>query len=433
MRHQLTTALAVVAGAHAASAVAPVAAPCELECSLSGDPQALRGGVYRLTGTATNNCSEPLSIDEAILRIEGPGQRRQNVLWGGPQVILPGVTRTLHVSKMVALLAPLGEYTVSMIAMRSGEPVASDTMLVEVVPTLVPSMVLVPSGTFIMGDGVASCGQEEHQVTLTRDFWLGQYEVTNQEYRAWVQWAYDRGYVTATSSSVRDNLDGSNVELVDLDDGDCELAFSGGAFSLREAGFALRHAYPEGYDPADHPVKEVTWYGAAAFCDWLSLSEGLSRAYDHREWVCGGGNPYSAEGYRLPTDAEWEYAAQWNDERIYPWGDEIPQRCAHANFRVCVGWSSPVGSYPVGVQPNLSAPIYDLSGNVKERVNDWWQCDLGTSPEIDPVGPPSGSYQVVTRDGFWESLASDLRASYRNSGGPHTSYPGIGFRPARSD
>ena len=291
-------------------------------------------------------------------------------------------------------------------------------------PPEVPSMILVPSGTFIMGDGVAHCGVDERQVTLTRDFWLGQYEVTNQEYLEAVQWAYDNGYVTADSSSVRDNLDGSTKELVDLDDEHCEIAFSGGVFSLRDAG--------HGINP-DHAVKEVTWYGSVAYCDWLSLSEGLTRAYDHSDWSCGGGDPYSAEGYRLPTDAEWEFAAQWDDERIYPWGDESPQECVHANFDECVGWTSPVGSYPAGVQPNFSAPIYDLSGNVWEWANDWWQCDLGTSPEIDPPGPGSGSTRVK-RGGSWGTYsASYLRASSRDYDAPAGSLNGVGFRLARSD
>ena len=295
----------------------------------------------------------------------------------------------------------------------------------------VPSMVLVPSGTFIMGDGVAYCGVDEREVTLTRDFWLGQYEVTNQEYLDLVQWAYDRGYVTATSLSVRDNLDGSTEKLVDLNDGDCEIAFSGGVFSLRETERGLE-AYPEGYDPADHPMKEVTWYGSASYCDWLSLSEGLDRAYDHSTWLCGGGDPYSAEGYRLPTDAEREYAAQWNDERVYPWGNESPQECVHANYARCVGWTSPVGSYPAGVQPNFSEPIYDLSGNVYEWVNDWRECNLGTSPETDPPGPGSGSARVLRGGGWAYYGASTLRASGRGSYAPDVSDYSVGFRPART-
>ena len=305
----------------------------------------------------------------------------------------------------------------------------------EVFAGFAPSMVLVPSGDFLMGDGSAYCGQREHRVTLTRDFWLGQYEVTNQEYLEMVQWAYDRGYVTATSASLRDNLDGSTEELVDLDDEHCELVFSNGIFSLREAAFALRVAYPDGYDPADHPMQEVTWYGSVSYCDWLSLSEGLSRAYDHSTWICGEGDPYSAEGYRLPTDAEWEYAAQWDDERYYPWGGELPN-CSLANFLhndiyYCVRWTTPVGSYPAGVQPNLSDPIYDLSGNVYEWANDWRECDLGTSPEIDPPGPGSGDVRVL-RGGGWPSDSAFLDASARSALIPYYGFQYIGFRPART-
>ena len=284
--------------------------------------------------------------------------------------------------------------------------------------------VLIPSGTFVMGDGVAWCGVDERQVTLTHDFWLGQYEVTNQQYLDLVQWAYDRGYVTATSLSVRDNLDGSTEELVDLDDSDCEIAFSDGVFSLRDTGHGLN---------GDHPMKEVTWYGSVSYCDWLSLLDGVPRAYDHSTWICGGGDPYAAQGYRLPTDAEWEYAAQWSDERIYPWGNENPQPCVHANYNHCLDWTSPVGSYPSGVQPNLTDPIYDLSGNVLEWVNDWRLCDLGTSPEIDPPGPGSSAAGRVGRGGRWNGSAFGLRVSDRRVNTPDFSYDYMGFRVARSD
>ncbi|MFC1573004.1 formylglycine-generating enzyme family protein [Candidatus Eisenbacteria bacterium] len=295
-----------------------------------------------------------------------------------------------------------------------------------------PPMVTVPAGVFIMGDGVASCGVDEHEVTLTRDFYLGQHEVTNQEYLEAVQWAYDHGYVTATTSSVQDSLDGRTEELLDLDDpeGDCEIQFDGaGSFYLRESPSSFaQDAYPSGYNPADHPVKEVTWYGSVRYCDWLSLQAGLPRAYEHSgDWSCNGGDPYGAQGYRLPTDAEWEYAAQWDDERVYPWGDEAPD-CSRANFSSCVGWTSPVGSYPEAPE---ALGLSDMAGNVWEWCNDWHTCNLGTSPESDPAGPTAGSSRVL-RGGSFYHYYYDLRCAYRSLYAPSYSHYHFGFRCARS-
>jgi len=303
--------------------------------------------------------------------------------------------------------------------------------------TLAPPMVTVPAGVFTMGDGVAYCGGDQRQVTLTRSFYLGQHEVTNQEYLEAVQWAYDHGYVTATTTSVTDNLDGSTQELLDLDDVDCEMQFDGaGSFYLRESPSSYaQSAYPEGYDPADHPVKEVTWYGAVRYCDWLSLQAGLLRAYQHSgDWACNGHDPYGAQGYRLPTDAEWEYAARWDDERIYPWGNEAPD-CSRANFynywNYCVGWTSPVGSYP---DAPATLGLSDMAGNVWEWCNDWHVCSLGTTPATDPAGPSSGTYRVL-RGGSWYYVSESglsLRCAYRNFNNPSSSAYSVGFRASRT-
>ncbi|MCK4413809.1 MAG: SUMF1/EgtB/PvdO family nonheme iron enzyme [Candidatus Eisenbacteria sp.] len=288
---------------------------------------------------------------------------------------------------------------------------------------LIPPMVLVPAGTFIMGDGVAYCGVDEHQVTLTRGFYLGQHEVTNQEYLEAVQWAYDHGYVTATIASVMDNLDESTEELLDLDDPDCEIGFSGGIFSLRDAG--------DGINP-DHPAIEVSWYGSVRYCDWLSLQSGLPRAYDvienpsWEDWMCNGGHPYSAEGYRLPTDAEWEYAAQWDDERIYPWGDEDPD-CSRANIYGCVGRTSPVGSYP---DAPAALGLSDMTGNVWEWCNDCHECNLGIDPVTDPAGPASGVCRV-RRGGSYINVDHYLRCASRDDGFTDSS-SNVGFRASRT-
>jgi formylglycine-generating enzyme required for sulfatase activity len=287
-----------------------------------------------------------------------------------------------------------------------------------------PETITVPAGSFVMGDGAAICGTDERSVTLTRSFLLGRTEVTNQQYLEALQWAYRWGYVTATPLTVLDNLDGSTVELLDLDDpeGDCEIGFVAGTFFLRDAD--------HGVNP-DHPVKEVSWYGAAAYCDWLSLIEGRTRAYDHATWICNGGDPYAAEGYRLPTDAEWECAARYDDERLYPWGNEPPDD-GRANYQLTVGWTTAVGSYPGG--PTLgSESFFDLAGNVFEWGNDWHECSLGTASAIDPAGPVSGAERVV-RGGSLSGDGTYLRCASREGAYPpsRTSHT-IGFRFARSE
>jgi formylglycine-generating enzyme required for sulfatase activity len=219
---------------------------------------------------------------------------------------------------------------------------------------------------------------------------------------------------------------GSTEELVDLNGEGCEIAFSNGVFGIHDAG--------HGINP-DHPVKQVTWHGAAAYCDWLSLKEGLPQAYDHGTWRCNGADPYRAQGYRLPTDAEWEYAAQYHDERIYPWGNEEPD-CARANGGdpPCMSWTTPVGSYPA--EKTIGGRgLYDMAGNMMEWCNDWFQCQATPRP-TDPPGPSSGSKWRVLRGGSSTSDATWFRCSARfwTVYGAFTwGRPIYGFRIARTE
>ena len=285
--------------------------------------------------------------------------------------------------------------------------------------------VAIGPGTFMMGSPTTEVSrytnETQHQVTLTHGIYMQATEVTNQQYRDLVQWAYDNGYVTATSASVRDALDGSTQELLDLDGYYCEISFSGGTFTV-DAG------------KANHPVLEVTWYGSVAYCDWLSLQQGLPRAYNHSTWECNAGNPYTATGYRLPTEAEWEYACRAGTQTPFNTGSCLDAG-TEANYYGPVpytgcptgpylGWTAPVGSYPAN-----AFGLYDMHGNLWEWCNDWYGTYGGTV--TDPVGAGAGYYRVI-RGGFWSSLAQNCRSANRNYYYPNYSVNYFGFRPVRS-
>jgi formylglycine-generating enzyme required for sulfatase activity len=264
-----------------------------------------------------------------------------------------------------------------------------------------------------------STNETQHQVTLTHGIYVQTTEVTNQQYRDMAQWAYNNGYVTATSTYLYDNLDGSILLLQYLGAGWSEITFSGGVFSC--------------VNPT-HPVKYVNWYGSVAYCDWLSLQQGLPRAYSHSTYQCNGGNPYTATGYRLPTEAEWEYACRAGTQTPFNTGSCLDAG-TEANYRGSlpytgcptgpyVGWTVPVGNYPAN-----AFGLYDMHGNVYEWCNDRYGTYGGTV--TDPVGPGAGSGRVF-RGGIWDYVAQYCRSAFRYYSYPNFALGALGFRPVRS-
>jgi formylglycine-generating enzyme required for sulfatase activity len=191
--------------------------------------------------------------------------------------------------------------------------------------------------------------------------------------------------------------------------------------------------------PAGHdlPISEVSWEDAVRFCNRLSELEGLALAYREAEgqWVWDR----MANGFRLPSEAEWEYAARGPDGRAYPWGHAPPsyQLCwsgpggvAGANRRLA---PSPVGSYPAGASP---FGLLDMAGNVWEWCWDWYapyppEREKGRQ---DPKGPdmPTSESCRITRGGSWlDSDFSVMRTAYRSRQGVSDRHNNVGFRCAR--
>lgn len=282
--------------------------------------------------------------------------------------------------------------------------------------------VYITPGAYMMGSPVGEPGrypnETQHQVTLTRGIYVQITEVTNRQYMELAQWAYDHGYATVSGSFLYDSLDGSTLVLKQLGSGDCEVDFLNGQFSCTNP---------------DHPVKYETWFGAAAYCDWLSLRQQLPRAYDHSTWRCNGGNPYAATGYRLPTEAEWEHACRAGSTTAFANGpvtrmtcdpldlglDEIGWYCGNAG-----GWTHPVAQKA----PN-SWGLYDMHGNLWEWCNDWWTAYGGAV--TDPTGAATGIHRVI-RGGYWTYSPPDCRSARRDAEVPSSPFNYVGFRPVRS-
>ena len=282
-------------------------------------------------------------------------------------------------------------------------------------------MIVVPPGSFVMGDDAIFSPLEHtpHSVTLTHRIRMGLHEVTNQQYRDALQWAWDHDLVHVSPLTVID-IEGCQ-ELLDLDDVECQISLS-----LSGEGFVV----DEGKE--DHPVIEVSWYGAAAYCNWRTMMLGLDPLYDTTDWSV---TLYGQKGFRLPTEAEWEFAARYDDGRTYPWGNVAPT-CSRANYYgpdgYCVQDSTGVYTQRVGQLPMGKSRLgfFDLAGNVWEWTNDW-VADYPATAQTDPAGPATGNHRVY-RGGSWNSFGQDVKATYRYNHAPDLTHHQFGFRTART-
>ena len=270
----------------------------------------------------------------------------------------------------------------------------------------------IPAGTFQMGDhdGVGYEGERPvHAVTLN-GFQMSKYETTNAQYAEYLNAAMAGGLIQVVNGVVYASSDANLAEPYCWTYGSdswSQIEYSQDRFTVRSR---------DGMAMSDHPMVCVSWYGAKAFCDYY--------------------------GWRLPTEAEWEYAARggYDDPYYqYPWGSNTID-CTKANYYngssyYCnplnltdAPYTSPVGYYG----PQGAYGLCDMSGNMWEWCQDWYDDSYySVSPEGNPTGPAAGSYRVL-RGGSWFHYGNYCRVSSRFTGLPVSrGYNLYGFRVCR--
>ncbi len=262
------------------------------------------------------------------------------------------------------------------------------------------TMIKLPAGHFMMGsaNGLAET-RPKHKVTIDALF-MDKYETTQAEYAA----------------LMKDNPAESRRKKPRAEPPYLENAPAG----------------------PNYPVIRVSWTDAAKYCNARSRSEGLEPCYDESTWACD----FTKNGYRLPTEAEWEYACRAGATTTYYHGEDVNALSEYANYwpdseayQEAMGdtgiWEHPLPRLlPVGQKKPNSWGLYDMLGNVGEWCNDWYdESYYSHSPESNPRGPGRGEYKVVRGGGYINGSARCYdRAEYRID----IRGAGIGFRCVRN-
>jgi len=280
------------------------------------------------------------------------------------------------------------------------------------------SMALIPAGAFQMGtnnlpyESQMTAAGPNHTVTLSA-FYMDKYEVTSQQWFAVRNWALANGYTFDNTGSGK---------------------------------------------AANHPVQTVNWYDCIKWCNARSEKEGLTPCYytnAAQTLVYRGGSAnlsnewvkWTANGYRLPTEAEWEKAARGGAAGMrFPWSDGQTISRAQANYYGYTSYAYDLGpngcnplftpggtpyTSPVGYFTPNGYGLYDMAGNVLEWCWDWYGSTYyATSPSSNPTGPATGTYRVL-RGGIWNDYAYGCRVAFRGGNTPDYASGGFGFRCVR--
>ncbi len=214
-------------------------------------------------------------------------------------------------------------------------------------------------------------------------------------------------------------------------------------YKLFKPGHSAGRIQGHSLDQGSHPVTRVSWQDAAKYCNWLSRQEKLTSFYEESNSKIVGINP-AADGYRLPTEAEWAWAARTRADKPmlkFPWGGQMPPTEKSGNFadtssanfigKIIGGYNDgfPVTA-PVGSFMANDKGLFDMGGNVAEWVNDFYDIAVSQKTVLrDPLGPKSGEFYVIRGSGWAHGTITELRLSYRDYGSEPRD--DVGFRIAR--
>jgi formylglycine-generating enzyme len=290
----------------------------------------------------------------------------------------------------------------------------------EITNSLGMKLILIPHGRFQMGSPPEEKGRydgegPQHEIEISKDFYLGKFAVTRDQFRKFVD---DTGYKTEAE---KDGKGGWGFDETKDGKGGMPQKTS---YHWRQTGFEQTD---------DHPVVNVSWNDAQAYCAWLSRKEG--------------------KPYRLPAEAEWEYACRAGTTTRYYSGDEdgslrlvanIADRSLAAKWdhtglhnpefkKVLIAWLGEVSwndgypfTAPVGkFRPNAWG-LYDMHGNVFQWCSDWSE-DYRRGAKVDPQGPDHGTSRAV-RGGSWLDYPRYCRSAYRGALEPTDHWHAVGFR-----
>jgi len=186
---------------------------------------------------------------------------------------------------------------------------------------------------------------------------------------------------------------------------------------------------PAKFKGPDRPVESVTWLGGARYCNMRSRKDGLKPCYDEKTLKCD----FAADGYRLPTEAEWEYAGRAGTGTNYSFGSEAARLKQFAWFAD----NSAKTTHPVKARSPNPWGLFDMHGNVAEWCNDFYADSAYQSGESqDPHGPAAGAKRIL-RGGSWQDPAESCRSSARAGEDPGFAdvcfgYEAYGFRCVRA-